>query len=349
MTSTRLSPVTVALAALVALAGLVGLAQPAHAQITVKLGSIVPKESLWHVELQQLASELKKTTAGRVNMIVYAGTNEDEGGLIRKMPFQLHAASLTVNGLSLIDESFNLFTIPLFFQSHEELGYVIDKMVPTFKARLAAKKYVFLGWGNAGWVQIFSRQPISKVDEFKQAKLFTTAGFDWMVEWYKKNGYRPVPLSPTDMMTSLQTGQVDVVPVTPLAALYLQWYTVANHMLDVKLAPLVGATLIHESIWNRLSEEDRAALAKAVDATDRRLRAQVPKKDAEAVTAMEKRGLKVVRVAGTPEAAKFEGEAKRFSDSMRGWHLPAEILDEATKYREAYRRERASAGGGDKR
>lgn len=313
-------------------------AAPAQGQTTIKVGSIVPRESLWHVELQRMGNDVRKATSGRVNVVVYAGTNDDEGGIVRKMPFQLHAASLTGNGLSLIDDSFNLFTIPMFYQSYDELGYVLDKMTPTFTARLAAKKFIFLSWGNAGWVSVFSRKPLSTLDELKDAKLFTTAGFDWMVEWYKRNGYKPVPLAPSDMMTSLQTGQVDVVPVTPLAALYLQWYSVANYMLDVKLAPLVGATIIHESAWNKLSPADQAALVQAAEQAYQRLRADVPKKDTESVAEMEKRGLKVIRVAGTAEGAKFEAEAKRFADSMRGWKAPAEIVDEAVKYRDEYRR-----------
>ena len=80
----------------------------------------------------------------------------------------------------------------MFFDSYEELDYVIDRLGPILKDRLEAKGFILLNWGNAGWVHVFSREPVSTVAELKQVKIFTSAGEDRMVQWYKSNGF-PAP------------------------------------------------------------------------------------------------------------------------------------------------------------
>ena len=242
-------------------AGLLG--QPAAAQ-TIKLGTVVPDGSIWHQVLKQLASDWRRGTTGRVTLRVYAGTQGDEPTMIRKMRIgQLHAASLTSIGLSAIDPVFNVFGIPMFFDSYEELDYVMDRLGPTLEDRLEAKGFMLLSWGNAGWVQVFSREPVSTVADLRQVKIFTSAGEDRMVQWYKRNGFRPVPLAVTDMLTSLQTGMIDAIPATPLAALAFQWYSHIPHMLEAGLGPLIGATVMTRRAWNQIAAEDRVTLLEA--------------------------------------------------------------------------------------
>ena len=39
-------------------------------------------------------------------------------------------------------------------------------------------------------------------------------GNDRMVQWWKDNDFRPVPLAATDIMSGLQTGMIEAVPST---------------------------------------------------------------------------------------------------------------------------------------
>ena len=319
-------------------AGLLG--QPAAAQ-TIKLGTVVPDGSIWHQVLKQLASDWRRGTTGRVTLRVYAGTQGDEPTMIRKMRIgQLHAASLTSIGLSAIDPVFNVFGIPMFFDSYEELDYVMDRLGPTLEDRLEAKGFMLLSWGNAGWVQVFSREPVSTVADLRQVKIFTSAGEDRMVQWYKRNGFRPVPLAVTDMLTSLQTGMIDAIPATPLAALAFQWYSHIPHMLEAGLGPLIGATVMTRRAWNQIAAEDRVTLLEAAAKAEARLRAEVPKQDQAAIAEMKKRGLTVTSVASQDE---WIASAEEFAATMRGDMVPSDIFDEAMRARAAFRK-RSAAG-----
>jgi len=321
-----------------ALAILAAAATLAAQTTVIKLGTMAPDRSLWHQAIQQMGSEWRKATGGRVSLTVFAGTMGDEPTMVRKMRLnQLQAGSVTAVGLATIDEAFNVFGIPLFFESDAELTHVIDRLTPVLKARLEDKGFVLLGWGHAGWVRIFSKRPIETLDDLKRAKIYLTAGNEPTRQWYIRNGFNPVALAPTDMLTSLQTGMIDTIPATPLAALAFQWYQQTPYMLDIELGPLVGATILTTRAWEQIAEGDRAALLAQAARLDQRLRTEVPKQDDQSIAEMEKRGLKVIRVAGTPKEATFREKALEYARTMRGGIVPEDIFDLAVKERDAFR------------
>src|SRR5262245_26366522 len=106
--------------------------------VPVKLASVVPAGSVWDKELQQLAAEWKQATAGRVSLTVFNGGSQgDEPSVLRKMRLDaLQAASFTSVGLAGIDPAFNVFSLPFFFESYEELNAVVDAMTPELRRRV---------------------------------------------------------------------------------------------------------------------------------------------------------------------------------------------------------------------
>ena len=324
------------------------LAAPAAASaagLTVKLASLAPDGSVWDLAIEEMGAEWAEATDGRVRLRVYpGGVAGDESDVVRKMRIgQLQAAAITVGGLTDIDDAFRVFAIPMFFDSYEELYYVIDRMTPELSKRLEAKGYVLLNWAHAGWIHLFSTEPVTSLEQLKKTKLFVGAGDDRAVQWWKKNGYRPVPLATTDILTGLQTGMIEALPSPPLAALLLQWYKQAPHMLDLGLAPLVGATIVQKRVWQRIDEADRESLLAAAAELGETLEREVPGQDRESVVEMEKRGLKVVRIADDARLKSFRTAAAEFAERVRGDRLPPEILQLAQEARAAYRSEQSSA------
>ena len=340
------SPAAGALAlALAASLALATLPRAAGAQGTViKLATLVPEGSVWDKTLRDMGAEWSATTQGRVTLRVYpGGVAGDESDVIRKMRIgQLQAGAVTTAGLADIDPAFQLFKIPMFFDSYPELDAVLDKLTPILKQRLEAKGFVLLNWGHGGWLYFFSKQPVATVDELRKTKMFWLSGDDAMVQRWKANGFQPVALAATDILTSLQTGMIDSYPTTPLIGLSLQWYKVTPYMTDVGLDPLVGGLVLTKQAWNRLSAADRAALAATCAKTERRLKSEVPRQDTLAVTEMRKRGLSVTKVSAAG-LTQFRAMTQQFVTAMRGSVVPADVLDLATRERDAYRQRH---GGG---
>lgn len=310
----------------------------AAATKTLKFATIVPDGSVWDREIKAMAAEVQRGTQGRVVLRIYpGGVSGDDPDNVRKMRLgQLHAAALTATGLGEIDDGFSVFGMPRFYASYEELFHVTRAIEPMLARRLDEKGFVFLAWGHAGWVNLFTKQPVNTPADLQKMKLFAWAGDNEMVQWWKSHGYQPVPLASTDIMTGLTTGMIEALPTTPLAALTLQWYRPTPYMLDLGVAPFVGAIVISKKSWAGLSPEDQKVLRDAARRLEQRLQQAIPAQDRKAVEEMARRGLKVTR----PEGAQLEAwnrAAAEFSASLRQTVVPPEVFDAALKARDAYR------------
>jgi TRAP-type C4-dicarboxylate transport system substrate-binding protein len=288
-----------------------------------------------------MSTEVSQQTGGRVTLTVFLGGSQgDESTVLRKMRLDaLQAAALTGVGLGSIDAAFNVFDVPFFFESYDELNAVTAALTPTLAKRLDAKGYVLVNWGNGGWTQIFTKKPVKTVEELKKSKLWTSAGNDRMVQWFKSNGFEPRAMAMTDIMTGLTTGMVEAVPTTPIAALGYQWYKQTPNMLDIGLAPVVGATVVTKKAWNAISAADRAKILASAAAVQKRLQDDVPKTEAAAIAEMQRRGLAVTKASG-PEWRK---EVDGLAATMRGEMVPKDMFDLALKARDAYRKQRTAA------
>lgn len=331
----RIRPITVLLLALAA------MGSPGRAdELTVKLATLVPDRSVWGDPLREMGDAWRRETDGRVTLRIYPdGVAGDEPDMVRKMRVgQLHASTLTVGGLVEISPAFTAFEIPLFFASNEELAYVLERTEPHFREKLIERGFVLLHWAQAGWIHLFTTRTVATLDDFKQLDLFVWAGNDQMVTWWKKSGFRPVPLAATDIVTALQTGMVEALPSTPLAALALQWFRFTPNMIDLAFAPLVGATVMTERAWDRISVEDRPRVVAATLAAGRRLEEEIPAQDAAAVVEMKRRGLTVVPVLGTEAEADWNLAAGLFAANMRESFVPDDTFDVVLAARDEYRR-----------
>lgn len=303
---------------------------------TLRIATIVPEGSIWDTTLRRMGDQWKDATANRVSITVFSGGSQgDEPTLVRKMRLNtLQGAALSVVGLAAIEPSFNVFSIPFFFQSDAELAAVVDALTPTMRERLAAKGFALVNWGHGGWLQLFSKSPVASVADVKRVKLYTSAGDDRMTQWYKSQGFQPRAMAMTDILTGLSTGMLDAVPTTPLAAVAFQWHKHTPFMLDLRVGPVVGATVVTTRAWERIGADDRAAMTRIAAGAEAQLRQDEPKQEGLAVLLMQNQGLKVTKAAG-PE---WQQLAEGLATSMRGAMVPADVFDLAVKARDAFRR-----------
>ena len=332
----RYAAVSTALAAALLVTGGAGTSS-AQKSVTVKLASVVPENSIWDKNLKQMAADWSQATGGRVTLTVFAGGSQgDEPTVLRKMRVDaLQAAALTGIGLGTIDASFNVFDVPFFFNSYDELNEVTARLTPEISKRVEAKGFVLLNWGHGGWIQVFTKKPVRTLDELKKTKLWTSAGNDRMVQWFKANGFEPRAMAMTDITTGLTTGMIEAVPTTPLAAMLFQYYRQTPNMIDIGLGPVVGATVITRKAWNAIPAADRPKLLAAAAEVQKRLQADVPKQDAAAIAAMKRSGLTVTEATGPEWRQAIDALAK----TMRGEMVPPDMFDLAVKARDAYRRQ----------
>lgn len=327
-------------AGLVSLAFLVLLAPPAPAagQVTIKMATLVPDGSSWHLALKQMAEEWKTVSAGAVQVRLYAGgVAGDDPDVVRKMRLgTLNGAVLTSAGIGEIDKSVFALGIPMMYDSYDEVYAVLEKMRPGLEAKLAAKGFVVLGWADGGWVHYFSQKPVATPDDLRQLKLFTWAGDTEGVELLKAARFNPIPLPSTELSTALQTGLVQAFGAPPQVTVIAQYYNHAKFMTDVDWQLLLGAIVVSKDLWAKIPADIQPKIRTAAETASAKLRADVRASAGRDVEAMKKRGLQVVPVSAA-QRAEWVKLVDGLRDKIRGPIVPAEAFDEALKYRDEVR------------
>ena len=332
MSVTRRAAVCVALLVMT-----VGLA--AQNELRIRVGTVVPKGSLWHETLQRVSQEWQKIVGPRLNMTIYPGGQlGDESEMVRQArQGRIQAVGLSSVGLSRIDVGVSCLQVPMLLDSYEELDYVRDRVAPELERRIEAQGFKVLHWADGGWVYTFSKQPARTPADLRKMKLFTSAGDAETERLYKDFGYNVVPLSLTDMTTSLQTGMVEAFAMVPLFAQLQGSFKLAPNMTNVKWTPLVGGTVISLTAWNGLSEQHKPALLEAARQQGNRLRTEIRRLDEVAIQEMQKRGLKVIDV--DPDTLRaWRTEAESAYPKLRGRYCPADLFDTVVRVRDEHRR-----------
>lgn len=306
---------------------------------TIKLGTLAPEGSPWHEALRDMAETWKRVTGGQTTITIFAGgTIGDEPSMVQKMRIgQLQAAALSGAGLHKIANEVQALQMPMMFRSDAELDCVRAKIRPKLEALLEDKGFKVLTWGDVGWVHFFSKSPVVGPSDLKGKKLFVWAGDTSPLEAWKDFGANPVSLPATEIYQALQSGLIEAVPTTPLAALSYQWFPLAPHMTDLKWAPLIGAVVVTKRAWDAIPEKDRPALLAAADETGKRLQGHAQAFEREAVEVMKQHGL-VVEPVSAEVAARWEREAFARYETILDVFVPAGMVTEVERSRDACRR-----------
>jgi TRAP-type C4-dicarboxylate transport system substrate-binding protein len=324
-----------------AFAGLTVLAADAAlaAERQLRIGTLVPKNSLYHRQLMEIGEVWRSAQGGTARYQIYTdGSQGGEAEMARRMRIgQLQGALLSVVGLREIEPSITaLQNLPLLFRNWEEVDHVREKMRPAMEKKFFDKGFVVLAWGDAGWVRFFSREAAFRPEDFKKMKFFAWGSEPEQQDIMKSLGYTPVPLETGDILPSIQTGMISVVPSTPYFALASQIYSTAPNMLEINWAPVVGAFVVTRKAWDEMSPGAQDAVRVASDKAGAQIRVKARQEVDEAVDAMKKRGLVVNRP--TPEQMREWGElADKLYPRIRGTMVPAETFDEVFALLRAYR------------
>ncbi|QRM18707.1 C4-dicarboxylate ABC transporter substrate-binding protein [Dechloromonas sp. TW-R-39-2] len=305
----------------------------------LKIGTLAPKNSLYHRQLMTLGETWRTAQGGGAKYLVYPdGSQGGETDMVRRMRIgQLQGGLLSVVGLREIEPSIAaLQAMPLMFNSWDEVDYVREKMRPAMEKKFFDKGFVVLAWGDAGWVRFFSKAPGLRPDDYKKMKFFAWGSELEQQEIMKNLGYTPVPLETGDILPAIQTGMINAVPSTPYFALATQIYNSAPNMLDLNWAPIVGALVVTRKSWDEMSPEVQAQVREAGEKAGAQIRARARQEVDEAVEAMKKRGL-AVNTPNPEQMKEWQALAAQLYPKVRGKMVPAETFDEVVGHLKTYR------------
>ena len=112
-------------------------------------------------------------------------------------------------------------------------------------------------------------------------------------------------------------------------------YQAANNMVNVRWAPLIGATIISERAWQSIPATMHDAMLNAAKKSGDMLRDEIRRLDRDAVVQMKNRGLNVIE----PDAAMladWRRQAEEAYPMLRGKMVPADLFDEVKHLHDQY-------------
>ena len=316
---------------------LILLAAPAGAGV-IKFATMAPEGTDGMKVMEEIDKEVQQKTGGTLKFKFYAGGRQgDEKDVVRKIRAgQLHAGGFTGVGLGEIAPPVRVVDGPWLFRDHAEVDLIYEKFAPDFEKALGEAGYVLLGWTEVGFIHVFSKAPVKDPEDMRKLKMWVWEGDPIAEAALGALGVHPIPLSPVDVLTSLQTGLLDAVYTAPLYAIALQWHEKTRFIHEAALANASGAVLISKKAFDGLPENERSVLLEVARRRLKGLNELTRRGNDAALEQLKKQGLKVV--AATPEAAKAYQEAGRKARrQLAGKMYPAELLDRVEKTLEAAR------------
>lgn len=318
------------------LAALVAALSPAaHAQVTIKLGTLAPAGSSWHEILKEMAQRWEAASGGQVKLRVYAGGAQgSEGEMVRKMGInQLQATSITNVGMHDVLPEPQMLSLPTFFADEAEVECAFQKVRGKLEAAFEQKGFVVLQWSRVGAMSLFCKAPYRTPAEMANARIFAWEGDPKSVDAFRAAGFRPVVLSSTDLVPSLQTGMIDCVTNVPLYVMTTRMFEKANQMMDLPWGYIYGATIVKRETWDKVAPDVRPKLIAIAQELGQKVDAEVKRLGVDAVAAMKKQGLTVVPVDPAPWRAAME----KSWPVVRGGVVPAPFFDEVKAARDGCR------------
>ena len=159
--------------------------------------------------------------------------------------------------------------------------------------------------------QISADKVINTMADLKGLKLRAPER-DYYVQSLSALGANPTPMAFTEVYTALQTGVVDGQE-NPIETIYAQkFYEVQKGVAMIDYIVKPAYVMISESFWSTLSDEDKALMQKANDASTAKVLELLPDQEKKFISEMEAAGVTVTY----PDKAEFIEATQGVRDSL---------------------------------
>jgi TRAP-type C4-dicarboxylate transport system substrate-binding protein len=312
---------------------LLGAAAPAEAQAPrkkakyeLKIATIAPEGSTWMNVMGELDAQVREKTNGEVGLRFYPGGIQGEDLVVlRKIRAgQLHGGGFTGVGLGEIAPALRVMELPFLFQDAAEVRAVHEKLDPLFETTLHDAGYTLVGWAEVGFVYLYSKTPVASTADLKAQKVWLWEGDPLAEAFLRAAGVVPVPLSITDVLTSLQTGLITTVYITPYGCIGLQWFSRVAFTTDIPLTFSTGAVVVTNEAWDRIPAAYQPVVRELCDSYFDTLTEATAADDRKSMEVIAKSGVKAV----TPPPQEIES-FHRIGESVRA-QLVGKLYDQST-------------------
>ncbi len=294
----------------------------------LKFGIVTPKGSTWTNIVEEMRDDIAAKSGGKLEIkVMEGGKKGDEVDMLRAMERNtLQAGAFSGVGLENLVSSIRILEAPLLFKTNEEVDAVKEQLFDYFAQEFDKKGYVLLGFAEAGFVNVFSKQKIDNDASLKNIKMWVWSGDTVASRFLEEFGIRTTPLTLADVTMGLDKGMIDSFYSPPLAAVAFQWSSKVKYMMDYPFVNSTGAFIIKKDTFNELPADQQKLMRDEAKIYCRKVVEATRKDNEKAREALKKQGIEFL----TPSEAdiqKFQTYANNVYKKSIGQTYPKELFD----------------------
>lgn len=313
--------------------------------ITLKIATLSPDGSVWMKMIRDGAKEIARRTEQRVKFKFYpGGVMGDDKAVMRKIRIgQLQGGVVTIGTLSEVYHNVQVYHLPILFDSLEEVDYVRRRMDPILIEGLREGGFVTFGLAEGGFAYLMSKEPIVSADDLRKQKVWIPSDDPMSIETAAVFEIKPIPLGVPEVRTALQTGLIDTVTTSPIAAIALQWHTQVNYISDAPLIYLYAVMAIDRRAFDRISAEDQAVVREIMQDVWNMIDRNNRQDNREAFDALQNQGIRIVK-PGPEEQRKWKQLAAEVPRKMiEAGEISRDILTQLQDHLRDFRTQKATS------
>lgn len=294
----------------------------------IKVGVLAPEGTTWAKNMKKMGKEIKKATNGEVKFKFYFGGSQgDEVDVLRKIRInQLQGGVFTGKTLGEIHGDIRVVEIPFIFGGDNKKAWdSVEKLTPYFNEGLQKKRFKNLGFFELGMVYFVSQKNTPNLDSLKGVKIWSWEGDRIVSSMIESMNLVSVPLALPDVLSSLSTGIIEAAYAPPMGMVALQWNTKIKYLVDFPIAYSVGAFLVSDKAWKKISPKNKAIVEKFSKIYMKKVNEGNRKDNVDALASIKSSGVKFLNF---PEAdvKKAQGLKKEISNKLKGKVFSGEAL-----------------------
>ncbi len=309
--------------------------------LTLKIATLAPAGTSWMKEMKKGAKAIKSKTNGRVKIKFYpGGVMGNDKSVHRKIRInQLQGGAFSPSGMAHVDNSIQTYSLPMVFNSFDEVDYVRTRMDDKIKQKMADNGFVILGITEGGFARIMSTQPINTMEEIRNSKVWIPEGDILVEQTFKTMGINPIPLPIADVFTGLQTGLIDTITATSTGAIAFQWHTKVSYMVDTPVLYLIGILAVNKKTFDKIKPQDQQIVLEEMNKVFDNLDILNRKDNINATQALPNQGIKMITPSDDQIKIWKSLSTQSITSMVDSEIMDSDLVNELQQYLDEFRKQ----------
>ncbi len=295
---------------------------------TIKLAHGLDVNHPVHKAMVLMGEELEKKSGGKMKLEIYPSS---QLGSERQCLELLQIGSLGMTKVSAaVMENFapdmKVFGLPFLFRNKAHRFKVLDGKIGKELLDGGTKYWLKgLGYYDAGSRSFYTKaKQVNSPEDLKGMKIRVMESATAM-NMVKKLGGSPTPISSGELYTALQQGVVDGAENNPPTFYLSGQYEVCKYYSLDEHTAIPDVLIIGTQLWNRLTSQEQKWLQEAADASVKYQRKLWEQSENEALEAVKKAGVEVVKPDKTKFTEKVKTMFNEYKDDKKVYTLIQQI------------------------